>query len=384
MEQYVVDLNFRLSEDQIDALANLYQPVFSLPALQLYMTLYGFGLQNRKVTRREILMHMHIDFETLEAYRRELERFSLVRTFVGDNELICVLQKPHRPLAFLNHPSYGRLFAIVLGNDYFIETKARYAPLIDSDTENRPEISVPFDLNRLASWSHENEESFNRMDAKPVRRNQFDGVVFFKQISPSLFPVSMRTSDIIQLVEELGSMYNMSFADMKAHLLASANTRKKEFDKSKFILNIEKQYRRTSIESVENQYELDSLSFLAYKQNNDYVVTADKNLIKSLSQNFKFSHQIINVLIEHVLETNDQNLNRSYVEKIASTWQRQGVDSLEKALAICKPKAPAIKNQKPRVKKEAVNPVYDKTDDKVENIDEYDSYIEQFLKGDKS
>ena len=39
------------------------------------------------------------------------------------------------------------------------------------------------------------------------------------------------------------------------------------------------------------------------------------------------------MLIEHVLARTDQSFPRSYVEKVASSWARLGIDTLEKAKA---------------------------------------------------
>lgn len=381
MENYSVDLRFKLSDDQIDALSNLYQPVFSVPAVSLYLTLYGLGLRKRSMSRRELMRTLQIDAPTLEAYRKELERFALVRTYVKDQGFICVLQKPLRPLNFLQHASYGRLYSIVMGNDAFLEVKRDYLDLC-IDVEGGHEISTSFDLNRLASWSVENEKGFNVVDTKPLRRHQFDGMQFFKSLSHVYFPISMRTSDVIELVEEIGSTYNLSYGDMKAKLLAATNKTSKHFDKSKFILLVEKEFGRQSAESVDNPYELDSVSFLAYKQNNDFVIEADKNLIKSLFYNFKFDNKVINVLLEYVLESNDKNLAKAYVEKVASTWLRKGVTTFEDALNQVKE---PVKSRQTRTKRTSVveQPVYQKTEVEVEDIDEYLNYAQEFLKGGK-
>ena len=62
---------------------------------------------------------------------------------------------------------------------------------------------------------------------------------------------------------------------------------------------------------------------------------ADQNLIDHiLFEQYHFEPQLINVLIEYVLERCHQTLRRNYVEKVASTWVRLGIDSKEKALQL--------------------------------------------------
>ena len=42
--------------------------------------------------------------------------------------------------------------------------------------------------------------------------------------------------------------------------------------------------------------------------------------------------EVVNVLIEHCLENTNQKLSKDYVEKVATTWIRQKVETLEDAL----------------------------------------------------
>jgi replication initiation and membrane attachment protein len=42
--------------------------------------------------------------------------------------------------------------------------------------------------------------------------------------------------------------------------------------------------------------------------------------------------EVVNVLIEQCLENTNQKLSKDYVEKVATTWIRQKVETLEDAL----------------------------------------------------
>lgn len=385
METYHVSLGFKLSDDQMDALTNLYQPSFSVPALSLYMTLYGLGLHNQTSTRRYLLRVLQVDTNAFEMMRIELERFALVRTFLKDGELMCHLQEPLRPNQFLNHPTFGRLFSIVMGNEIFINMKQRYTSSEDAWSDAH-EISASFDTNRLASWSIDKEKDFILNDKVDYKRTRFDGLLFFKNLSPIYFPISMRTSDVIELIEEMGSLYNINFTDMKSFLFSATNKETKVFNKTKFIMNIEKEFKNKDVSTVKDPYDLDSVSFLAYKQNDDLVIESDKKLIQSISQQFKFDHKTINVLIEYVLQVNKQNLAKAFVEKVAIQWKRLGVKSYEDALRVIKDDAPTSKGPyTPNRRKTAVveQPVYTKTNEPVEDIEAHRDFIQQFLKGGK-
>lgn len=382
MHNYWIESDFRLANDHLDALINLYQPLFSHPAMSLYLTLYGQSLHTQGVSQNVLMRTLQMDMHTLENCRQELERFSLIRTYLKEETYRCILAEPLRPQVFLNHPSFGRLYAVVMGNDAFIDTKSRYQS-VSLDLNNAQDISASFDINRLATWSVENEQGFNTLDQKSVQHKKFDGMQFFKTVSHMVFPISMRTSDVIELVEMLGSTYNMTYSDMKSKLVSATNRQTKEFDKTRFIYLVEKEFGRVSVDQVSDPFELDSLSYLAYRQNNDYIVEADKNLLKSLSQNFKFDHKVVNVLIDYVLTINDMNLSRAFVEKVASTWQRKGIKTYTDAINETKQQTkPKGQTRKPA--RVVEQPVYTKSKEPVEDIDTYRNYFEDFSKGGNS
>lgn len=362
--------DFDLSDDKIDSLLQLYQSLFIHPAAGLYLTLYTHAKHENSISTRELIHRLHVHIDDLILYRQELEKFGLIRTFENGQNISCQLIEPLSPSRFLEHVTFGRLYAIVHGNDAFVNASNRYQTR-KANLDRNNEITKPFDLSRLEMWSEEHEDIYNSY--KPQEKKySFDVEQFFNTWSYAIFPKSMRTTEMHQIIGEVGSVYNLTYPDMKAKILESSNVSSGTFNKTKFITLIEREMGRQSVDSVDNPYELDPLSFLAYKQSNDYIVDANKNLIRSLQKNFSFSSQIINVLIEYVLNTNNQNLNRNYVEAIAATWQRSGVDTVDKAKAMTqyketKDKQSYIKPNKPRA--ETIQPSYSSADDLSEKRD---------------
>ncbi|MEG0327561.1 MAG: DnaD domain protein [Erysipelothrix sp.] len=368
MKRYNVNVAFKLAPDEYESLALLYQPLFAFPAMSLYLSLYQFGIREGGIDVRDLSTYLQFDTEELQLVRKELEKFALIRTFdIDTNNYNIVLNRPLIPSEFLLHPTFGRLYAIVMGHDSFIEKSMFYQSslLIDQGKE----ISSSFDITRLSSWDESQEAEFSDVGQKTESASEysFDVQGFYKSLSPSVFPMRLRTQVVTQCIGEFGSLYKMNHADMKACLMSATNFSSNTFDEKKFQRIIERNYGRVSVETVSNPYELDPMSFLAYKQNHDYIVDADRNLLHSLSQNFGFDNQVINVLIEYILETNNKNLNRSYVEKIASVWKRNNVDSLDKALKeIAKPlQKSKSTTTKSRVKIEIAPPQYS-TNDQIE------------------
>ncbi len=88
----------------------------------------------------------------------------------------------------------------------------------------------------------------------------------------------------------------------------------------------------------ENEYDINPVRFLQKKQNGVMPSNADARLLENLSQQFKLKDEVINIMIEHILNQNDNRLDKNYVEKIAGTWVRNEIDSAEKAFEACRPK----------------------------------------------
>ena len=55
-----------------------------------------------------------------------------------------------------------------------------------------------------------------------------------------------------------------------------------------------------------------------------------------LVSELKMPPQVVNVLLEYVLKISDNRLVRSFVESVAAAWMRNGVDSVDKAIAETK------------------------------------------------
>ena len=80
-----------------------------------------------------------------------------------------------------------------------------------------------------------------------------------------------------------------------------------------------------------NPYGLPPVRFLQRLQNGIEVSRGDKSLIEALLMDFKMKPEVVNVLIEYVLAMKNQQFPKAYVEKVASTWVRLHIDTMEKA-----------------------------------------------------
>ncbi|AMC93419.1 hypothetical protein AOC36_05325 [Erysipelothrix larvae] len=330
--QYQCNCEHEINNDQLSALIRLYQPVFAFPALSLYLTLYELGRKHTNLSVEELCGIVQINSETLIQQRQELERFMLVRTFDGDDGVTLIVIKPLTMAQFIKHPMFGRLYALVRGSDAYKQISMEC--LNGKVKIDGNEITKPFDASRLSVWDEGLETTIDEHQTE-VFAPHFDVDRFFSTMSDTVFPLSLRTDSLKRIIAEAGSLYQISYPDMKSILFNATNFSTRTLDEVKLVHAIDKEFRVSKRElpkQVENPYELDPVSFLQFKQNHTYIVDADRRLIESLSKNFEFTNPVINALLEYVLEINKDNLNRAYVEKIASTWKRRNVKTLSDAL----------------------------------------------------
>lgn len=382
--KYSVSTQFSLAPNHLESLILLYQPVFAHPALSLYMTLYEIGKVEKEVAIQRLSHTLDVKRDDLSRYRIELERFGLLRTYQSDHLTIEVLA-PLEPADFILHPTYARLFTIVMGHDLFIDYAHRFRKNNHFEGED---ITHSFDLSRLAIWDEGLEKNFMREEtyAKEVS-SQYNVEAFFANLPLRQFPAELRTEATKKVVGSLGSLYNLSFSELRAALYAATNFQTLTFNERKFRFIIEEKHGDLSIEQVQDAYELDPISFLKHIQKHDYVVQADRNLIQSLTHNFKFNDEVINVLLEYVLKVNHNQLNRAYVEKIASVWKRDQVTTKEEAQAQIsgQDEKVASKKRQAQVKRHVPIPEYSKDETIDEDVDALKAELYEMLgKGEQS
>ena len=90
-------------------------------------------------------------------------------------------------------------------------------------------------------------------------------------------------------------------------------------------------------------------NFLKSKYKGGKVILRDMKLIEELLIDLKLEPACINVLIDYALRVNNQKLNKTYVETIASQWKRLGIKTAEEAMNAC---IKEYKKSKDKTKKE--------------------------------
>lgn len=325
-----------LSQEELASLMLLYSPLLNSKSLELFLLMESLINANLKIRNtRFICETLNITPIEFTQYRKELERFMLIRTYENSsNGLLIILQDVLTGKQFLTHEVMGRFYLSKMGTKCFDFVKTAYAN--SSIEEDYKEISDSFRPHRFKNWNENDEEQFQQFRSEvPTIKGDFKLDVFLSNCTSLKFPEDQRNHQNLALIEDLGNLYHISEKNMVGYVSRSMNLKNN-------VLNHEKLRKliRNSIEVPEekNPYEYTPAQFLKYKQNGVQPSIADLRLVEDLLVKFKLPSSVVNVLVEYVLDKTDMKLDRSYVEKIAAVWVRKNVDSYEKAIEMIQDK----------------------------------------------
>ncbi|MGI6608678.1 MAG: DnaD domain protein [Erysipelotrichaceae bacterium] len=335
-DQFIVNTKGSFITNHQQILATLYMPLIGIEAAGIYNLLYAErkGEINADVERLCILSGLDID--SLKKHLVLLEQFGLVERYYKDGIYVFVVVSPVNGNDFFANDLYARLYLNKVGKIQFEITKAKYQhDEINFDGfENL--TNTKLDLSDLKNWSEAEEQLYQKLK-QPIYREdaieiKFDYERFLRSLGDSvlLFPYSLRTKENMQTIGQLATLFSVTPEKMKTLVAKSIDIETNTFDSEK-LKRLCLNEKTVDVVKGSNEYDLSPVSFLYLKQGVP-VSNADKRLLEYLQIQLQMKPEVVNVLIEHCLENTNQKLSKDYVEKVATTWIRQKVETLEDAL----------------------------------------------------
>ena len=77
------------------------------------------------------------------------------------------------------------------------------------------------------------------------------------------------------------------------------------------------------------------IELLKILQGGSKVAPSDIKIIETLSKDYQLSNGVINVIIDFVLSMNKNVLSRGYAEKMAASFNREGIETVIDAMNYC-------------------------------------------------
>ncbi len=316
-----------LSSEQRQSLNLLYGPLMGKNSICLYEFL---GSIQNLVELEDVYLLLNMNASQFDIARNRLEQYHLIETYVHEGDMLILLYAPLLPDSFLCHETYSRLYLASVGAKCFDKVKAMlYKDKTVSSSYTK--VESPLDVSILDSWNESKEIAFEKVRPTIKQKYDFDFATLFKGMD-RIFPVRLRTSENLDRIAEMAKIYGIDAKDMRKYVQRSTNPSTHVFDLEKLKDMVMR--NRKVMEVSKDPYKMSPVKFLQNKQNGIPVVKSDQALIERLCKEFQFPIEVVNTLIEYTLQQTNQQFSRNYVEKVAASWVRLGVDSRKKALDI--------------------------------------------------
>lgn len=379
-DNYIVINKSIITNEDIKILNMLYLPITGALAIMLYNTLLNDldkeASESPELDHAHLLSNLHISSKELESARNVLEGIGLLKTYFKKdtiNKYIYELYSPVSAHEFFTHP----IFNIVLYNNVGKKEYERLlsyfkTPKINKEgyTEITHSFSKVFESVPYTSFDmyKDNIRKYNRQ--KLNIDSSFD-MNFLIETMPKHIDKKIFTKDLQELIISLAYLYDIDAPKMQNILKACLNEKGNvsrdelrktarnhyQFDHSGLLPTViehsQPEYLRKPLGDNSNIakmiYTFETISpydFLKSKHNGAEPVGRDIRLLEDLIVDYKLKPGVVNVLIDYVLKTNDNKLNRSLVETIAGQWSRKNIETVEDAMEIARKNHKQIEKSK--------------------------------------
>lgn len=329
-ETFSIQVQSSLKEETLSSLILLYGPLMGNDAVFLYQSLYVLRNRMQEGQLNGLLSSCRLSQTRFQAARKKLEQYSLLHSYYDreTHRWLFLLSSPKEPEEFLKHDVYSRLFLEKEGSGQLDRMKVLFS-FTSKITSSMVDVSEPLDLSLLDAWTLEKEQALDSVPLSSFASSYpFDFGLMFQGMD-RIIPQRLRTKENLQRIHELARIFGIDEKTMRRYLSLSIDPSKTRIDFEQLRERV-LQARKTKT-SKQDPYALSPIAFLQWKQNGMPVSVPDKLLLEKIMVDYKLPNEVINVLIDYALQATDQKFNRSFVEKVASSWARLHIDTKEKA-----------------------------------------------------
>lgn len=344
-------------------LLDFYAPILSLKAIGVYLALRNEAGEESKPFS-SFYLHYQISegdfFSSLEG----LEAIGLIKTYFLEksesNSFSFALYSPRSPEEFLSNELLSGTLIRFTNEEYVLSLQKKYAlsPLPEGYQDVSKKFMDQFQLDMSGklylSLSSKNSLAGKRCPAISLYFDKRKFLNRMKEERPSFQENILAKTEYVRIAR-YASLYAFDEETMASFLLSSRNVfdMNKEYGSRVDFHALEKlcmdndahEYLRrkagkaseihgesgvaTVIRAMDS---MNSVDFLTLLQKGGKPAQNDLKLINTLVVEMGLPENVTNALIFHVLKINDNALVSSYVEGLAATLVRQGVETALDAL----------------------------------------------------
>lgn len=339
-DKLLLEMNKEISADIYSTLQLFYYPLMGVNACLFYTTILSFISKKIPVTNHVLLAKTcGMSMEAMKKARSVCEEFLLMRTFYHKENAtyLYVMDVPLTPNRFLAHEVFGRLFLNKMGEEVVTTYKKQIAIKKGSRAGYQELSSTMNDLLKN-NWDSSQEKAFQDVKEEMSQMNYdylhiiFDEKIFLSGLSELIFPKKERTKKNMRQIAEIATIYGINETMMKSLISKGIRLPENKFDVKK-LKDACFKTKAKYVSDNKDPYKLPPRRYLEYKQNGVSLNKADLLLIEKMICEYRLQPEVINILIETCLLKYDQKIVGTTLERMAASWMRLNVDTLEKAKA---------------------------------------------------
>ncbi len=361
-DKYIVINKSILTDNDRNIIVNLYAPLIGSLAVSLYFSLWNdlgyLNIISNDLIHHHLMTNLKSGIGTIKMARESLEAFGLLKTYVkkGEvNEYIYELYSPLTPQEFFNHPILNIVLYNNIGDKEYEHLKNMYKyPKYDlkdyeditkklDEVYDTSHFNIIEDLkdNKTSNISVENRINFDEIIAN-IPKNIINERAFNKKtrefINNLAFIYNIDTLKMLELIRSVINEYG-NIDKNGLRLIARKDYQFKKGSLPTLVYRTQPEYLKNPLGDNSKRGRLIAVfentspyDFLKRKNGGVNPTPSDLKLIEQLCLDFELPTAVVNVLIDYVLRINNNKLSKSYVETIASQWNRAGLKTAKDAM----------------------------------------------------
>lgn len=356
-----------ITEDDKKNIISLYEPIIGPIAVSLYFTLLRdirlLDFMSIDYTHHHLMTMMRSSIETIKIARESLEGVGLLKSYFKEgepNSYVYELYSPLSPKEFFSSPIFNITLYNNIGKNEYELIKTEYE-LPKIDLKDYEEISKELNLTFKSTSTLEPIETREKTTQSLRLESNIDFDLLISSIPKGLLKENSFTKKTKDLIEQLAFIYDLDTLKM-VELIRTVITEKGTIDKEQLRKNTRKYYQYNNngklptlvyrsqpdyLKSPEGDHSplaekiymfenTTPYDFLKIKNKGVNPTARDLKLLETLLLDFELKPAVVNVLVDYVLNKNNNKLNQSFLETIATQWKRCNIETAQEAIELAK------------------------------------------------
>ena len=378
-DNYIVINKSIITEEDKKIINMLYLPIIGPIPVMLYKMLINdldkLQLISEPSTHAKLLSNLHISSNELEEARNALEAIGLLKTYLKSDTVQNYIYELYSPVSaneFFSHPIFNIVLYNNVGKKEYDKLVA-YFKMPKINKEGYTEVTHSFnEVFESIPWTQGNvlQENIRKYNKLKLNIDSSLDINFLIESVSSQIDKKVFTKDLQEIIIQLAYLYDIDVMKMQ-NILRTCITERGTINREELRKTCRNHYQFDHggvLPTITNQtqpshlrkpigdnskiakmiYTFETISpyeLLKSKHKDAEPTKRDMKLVEDLMLDHNLNAGVINVLIDYVLKTNDNKLNRNLVETIAGQWSRNKIETVEEAMEIAKKNHKSLKKK---------------------------------------